>query len=217
MLILPLGLWQDIRNSITNGSQFTLRVPPIPLISNLWRRNSTLTTKTSNNETSSSSTSLEADQSLLLPAPTGTDALTTYAMPMKTANKNSGTRPIRVTLIIYRKDTKCWLVSLLLLSSNHAFTDWCGGTIFMDLQSGKELTYKSTEFPQPRSTPYACSWDVKVQLIHNKISKRRCIASGTKTDGWLIDDSLSSLLFLVIFTLCTGKRWARTAVGVWSR
>jgi len=46
-------------------------------------------------------------------------------------------------------------------------TDWCGGTIFMDLQSGKELTYKSTQFPASRSTPYACSWDVKVGIITN--------------------------------------------------
>lgn len=32
----------------------------------------------------------------------------------------------------------------------------------MDLSSRRELTYKSTQFPAGRSTPYACLWDVKV-------------------------------------------------------
>ena len=40
--------------------------------------------------------------------------------------------------------------------------DWCGGNILMDLTSRKEFTYRSAGFPSPQSTPYACSWDVKV-------------------------------------------------------
>ncbi|KAI9554659.1 hypothetical protein GHT06_019932 [Daphnia sinensis] len=40
--------------------------------------------------------------------------------------------------------------------------DWCGGNILLDLNSRRELTYKSTQFPSARSVPYACSWDVKV-------------------------------------------------------
>lgn len=32
----------------------------------------------------------------------------------------------------------------------------------MDLTANKVLTYKSTQFPEPQSAPYACSWDVKV-------------------------------------------------------
>ena len=44
--------------------------------------------------------------------------------------------------------------------------NWCGGNILVDLNSRRELTYKSTMFPSARSTPYACSWDVKV---HNSL------------------------------------------------
>ncbi|KZS21243.1 Uncharacterized protein APZ42_011860 [Daphnia magna] len=40
--------------------------------------------------------------------------------------------------------------------------DWCGGNILLDLNTRRELTYKSTQFPSSRSVPYACSWDVKV-------------------------------------------------------
>lgn len=41
-------------------------------------------------------------------------------------------------------------------------SNWCGGNVLLDLNSRKEVTYKSTNFPGPRSNPYACSWDVKV-------------------------------------------------------
>lgn len=44
----------------------------------------------------------------------------------------------------------------------HQPGDWCGGNILLDLNSRRELTYKSTLFPAARSVPYACSWDVKV-------------------------------------------------------
>lgn len=39
----------------------------------------------------------------------------------------------------------------------------------MDLNSGREFTYKSTQFPSGRSVPYACSWDVKVDLSSSPI------------------------------------------------
>lgn len=48
--------------------------------------------------------------------------------------------------------------------------DWCGGNILLDLNSRRELTYKSTLFPAARSVPYACSWDVKVYFPFISIS-----------------------------------------------
>lgn len=50
-----------------------------------------------------------------------------------------------------------------LIDGNFPFSaDWCGGNVLLDLNSRKEVTYKSTNFPGPRTSPYACSWDVKV-------------------------------------------------------
>ena len=37
-LIILLGIWQTLGQTISNG--FTVRIPPIPLISNLWKSNS---------------------------------------------------------------------------------------------------------------------------------------------------------------------------------